>query len=117
VDLPHAESAYWGTQAIWDGHTSIHNLMMDEAGRVWFTARIRAAANPDFCKAASGLASAQVAPLAESARQLSMYDPAAKQWHLIDTCFTTPTTFTSDTTPTRRCGPARAPRSAAWSAG
>jgi len=89
VDLPHAESAYWGTQAIWDGHTSIHNLMMDEAGRVWFTARIRPAANPDFCKAASGLASAQVAPLAESARQLSMYDPAAKQWHLIDTCFTT----------------------------
>jgi hypothetical protein len=89
VDLPHAESAYWGTQAIWDGHATIHNLMMDEGGRVWFTARIRPAANPDFCKAGSSLASAQVAPLAESTRQLSMYDPAAKQWHLIDTCFTT----------------------------
>ncbi|HEX4597677.1 MAG TPA: carboxypeptidase-like regulatory domain-containing protein [Burkholderiaceae bacterium] len=89
VDLPHAESAYWGTQPIWDGHTSIHNLMMDAVGRVWFTARIRPSANPDFCKAGSDLASAKVAPLAESARQLSMYDPATKQWLLINTCFTT----------------------------
>jgi hypothetical protein len=89
ADLPHGESAYWGTQPIWDGHTSIHNLIMDEAGRVWFTARIRPSANPDFCKAGSPLASAQVAPLAESARQLSMYDPATKQWLLINTCFTT----------------------------
>ena len=89
ADLPHAESAYWGTQPIWDSHTSVHNLIMDEAGRVWFTARIRPAANPDFCKAGSDLVSARVTPLAESARQLSMYEPATKQWHLIDTCFTT----------------------------
>jgi hypothetical protein len=89
ADLPHGESAYWGTQPIWDGHTSVHNLIMDEAGRVWFTARIRRSANPDFCKSGSQLASAQVAPLAESSRQLSMYDPATKQWLLIDTCFST----------------------------
>ena len=89
ADLPHAESAYWDMQPIWDGHTSVHNVMMDEHGRVWFTARIRSAANPDFCKAGSSLASTKVAPLAESSRQLSMYEPATGQWHLIDTCFTT----------------------------
>jgi hypothetical protein len=30
-----------------------------------------------------------VAPLNESTRQLSMYDPKTKKWSLIDTCFTT----------------------------
>ena len=34
-------SPYWGDEPIWDGHTSIHNAMMDEQGRVWFSARIR----------------------------------------------------------------------------
>ena len=81
--------AYWGDEPIWDGHTSIHNPMMDEKGRVWFTARIRPAANPDFCKAGSDHPSAKVAPLNESARQLSMYDPKTGKWSLIDTCFTT----------------------------
>ena len=51
--LPRGPSAYWGDEPIWDGHTSIHNPMMDEQGRVWFTARIRPAANPDYCKAGS----------------------------------------------------------------
>jgi len=88
-DLPAGPSVYWGDEAIWDGHTSIHNPIMDEHGRVWFTARIRPAANPDFCKAGSDHPSAKVAPLNESARQLSMYDPKTGKWSLIDTCFTT----------------------------
>ncbi len=87
--LPMAASAYWGDEAIWDGHTSIHNPMMDEQGRVWFTARIRPAANPDFCKAGSSHPSAKVYPLNESPRQLSMYDPKSDKWTLIDTCFGT----------------------------
>jgi hypothetical protein len=62
---------------------------MDEKGRVWFTARIRPPANPDYCKKGSELASAKVAPLTESARQLSMYDPKTGKWSLIDTCFAT----------------------------
>jgi len=89
TDLPHAESAYWGMEPIWDGHTSVHNLIMDASGRVWFTARIRPSADPDFCKAGSTHPSAKEVPLSESTRQLSMYDPATSQWHLIDTCFTT----------------------------
>ena len=43
-DDPRGPSVFWGDEAIWDGHTSIHNPMMDEKGRVWFTARIRPAA-------------------------------------------------------------------------
>jgi hypothetical protein len=89
TDLPHAQSAYWGMEPIWDGHTSVHNLIMDASGRVWFTARIRPSADPYFCKAGSTHPSAKVVPLSESTRQLSMYDPATRQWHLIDTCFTT----------------------------
>ena len=42
-----------GDEAIWDGHTSIHNPMMDREGRVWFTARIRpAGAQPKFITSA-----------------------------------------------------------------
>ena len=89
LDLPHGPSVYWGDDPIWDGHTSIHNPMMDEKGRVWFTARIRQPANPDFCKAGSDHPSAKVAPLNESPRQLSMYDPKTQKWTLIDTCFST----------------------------
>ena len=84
-----APSVFWGDQPIWDGHTSIHNPMMDEKGRVWFTARLRRAPNPDSCKAGSDLPSAQVAPLKESARQTSFYDPKTDKWTLIDTCFNT----------------------------
>jgi hypothetical protein len=86
LDLPHGPSAYWGADPIWDGHTSIHNLMMDEAGKMWFAARIRPPANPDFCATHP---SAKVVPLKESLRQLSTYDPATKQWKLINTCFST----------------------------
>ena len=60
---PLAPSVYWGDEAIWDGHTSIHNPMMDEQGGVWFTARIRPAENPAFCQAGSDHPSAKVFPL------------------------------------------------------
>ncbi len=87
--LPHGRSPYWGTAPIWDGHTSIHNPILDEQGRVWFTARIRGQQNPDYCKAGGDHPSAKIAPVSTSDRQLSMYDPKSKKWTLIDTCFTT----------------------------
>jgi hypothetical protein len=86
LDAARSPSAYWGEEPIWDGHTSIHNVMMDGAGKVWFTARLRPPENPSFCQTHP---SAAVAPLKQSARQLSMYDPATRHWELIDTCFTT----------------------------
>jgi len=90
TELPRGRSAYWGDEAIWDGHTSIHNLIFDEKGRMWFAARIRPIpANPAFCRKGSDHPSAKVAPQEGSFRQLTMYDPSTKQWKLINTCFST----------------------------
>jgi len=89
LDLLRGRSPYWGDEAIWDGHTSIHNPLIDEKGRVWFTARIRGPQNPDYCKAGGDHPSAKVALLDTSGRQLSMYDSKTGKWFLIDTCFDT----------------------------
>jgi len=89
TELPMQPSAYWGKEPIWDGHSSIHNAMMDSEGRVWFTARIRPAPNPDFCKKGSDHPSAKVAPLDASVRQVSVYDPKTGKWQHVDTCFST----------------------------
>src|SRR6266581_2818474 len=89
TSLPMQPSAYWGKEPIWDGHSSIHNAMMDSEGRVWFSARIRPAPNPDFCKKGSDHPSAKVAPQENSVRQVSVYDPKTGKWAHVDTCFST----------------------------
>ena len=86
---PMQPSAYWGAEAIWDGHSSIHNAMMDSEGRVWFAARHRPAANPAFCKKGSDHPSAKVFPLEGSPRQASVYDPKTQKWMFADLCFPT----------------------------
>src|ERR1700730_2659588 len=48
-----AASPYWGEERIWDSRAVAHNPMLDRSGRVWYTARIRAADNPSFCKQGS----------------------------------------------------------------
>ena len=89
-DPSFAPSPYWGDKPIWESQGVIHNPMFDGQGRVWFTERIRAAANnPDFCKAGSEHPSAKLTPMTTSGRQLSFYDPKANKWSLIDTCFST----------------------------
>ena len=84
-----APSPYWGTEAIWNGQANIHNPMFDATGRVWFTARIRPADDPDFCKAGSDQPSARLFPLQRSVRQAAMYDPRNVMFTPIDLCFTT----------------------------
>jgi hypothetical protein len=86
---PLQPSAVWGDEAIWDSHTTVHNPMFDARGRVWYTSRIRANANPAFCKAGSDLPSAKLTPVATSGRQLAVYDPSTKQISMIDTCYST----------------------------
>ena len=86
---PLQPSTFWGDDAIWDSHTTVHNPMFDQRGRLWYTSRIRTSANPDFCKAGSNLISAKLTPVAVSGRQLAVYDPATKQTAMIDTCFAT----------------------------
>jgi len=86
---PLQPSPVWGDEAIWDSHTTVHNPMFDERGRVWYTGRIRANTNPAYCKAGSDLISAKLTPLATSGRQLAVYDPATKETSMIDTCYST----------------------------
>src|ERR1700674_1412869 len=86
---PLEPSAVWGDEAIWDSHTTVHNPMFDQTGRLWFTSRLRAPENPAFCKEGSSHPSAKLTPVARSGRQLAVYDPKTKQISLIDTCFGT----------------------------
>jgi len=86
---PLQASPVWGDEPIWDSHTTVHNPMFDERGRLWYTSRIRAANNPAFCKAGSSHPSAKITPVERSGRQLAMYDPSTKKTDLIDTCFST----------------------------
>jgi hypothetical protein len=86
---PLAASTFWGEEEIWDSHTTVHNPMFDEKGRLWYTSRIRPADNPAYCKAGSSLPSVKLTPADRSGRQLGMYDPKTKQSYMIDTCFGT----------------------------
>jgi hypothetical protein len=86
---PMQPSVHWGPQPIWDSQTSLHNPMMDEQGRVWFTARVRPFENPDFCKKGSSHPSAKIFPMERATRHLSMYDPKSGKFTLISTCFPT----------------------------
>ena len=88
-DNPMAPSPYWGPNPIWDSHTTTHNPMLDERGRVWYTARVRPPQNPDFCRKGSSHPSAQVFPLERANRHLSVYDPKSGKFTLISTCFST----------------------------
>jgi hypothetical protein len=84
-----APSPYWGEEAIWTSKTNVHNPMLDEKGRVWITAAIRPADNPDYCKEGSSHPSAKLFPLQRSGRQLAVYDPKTAKLTHIDTCFGT----------------------------
>ena len=88
-DSPMLPSPFWGAEKIWDSQTSMHNPMLDEKGRVWFTSRVRPPANPDFCKKGSDHPSAKLFPVETANRHLSMYDPKTGKITLISTCFPT----------------------------
>jgi hypothetical protein len=88
-DNPLAPSPYWGEEPIWDSQTSMHNPMLDEKGRVWFTSRVRAPENPAFCKKGSDHPSAKMFAIERANRHLSMYDPGTGKITLISTCFPT----------------------------
>jgi hypothetical protein len=80
----------WSSESTGDGRTLNHSPMLDEKRRVWFTARVAPAANPQFCRSGSSHPSAKAFPLnGEASRHLSMYEPKKGQWQLIRTCFST----------------------------
>ncbi len=84
-----APSAYFGTEPIWTSKANVHNPMLDERGRVWLTAAVRPAANPDFCRAGSSHPSARVYPVDRASRHLAVYDPKTQKLTHISTCFST----------------------------
>jgi hypothetical protein len=84
-----APSPYWGDERIWDSRSNIHNPMLDQDARVWLTARIRAADNPDFCKEGSEHPSAMLYPKERAGRHLAVLDPSTGVYSFVDTCFST----------------------------
>jgi hypothetical protein len=85
----HAPSPYWGDERIWDSKSNIHNPMLDQDGRVWLTARIRAAGNPDFCRQGSEHPAARLFPKDRAGRHLAVLDPETGDYRFVDTCFST----------------------------
>jgi sulfate permease, SulP family len=50
-----APSPYFGSEQVWDSQVNAHNPMMDQEGRVYFTAQIRSPKDPPpYCAAVSG---------------------------------------------------------------
>ena len=83
-------SPYHGEELIWTNQTDMHNPMMDHRGRIWMTQDLRPSAKqPAWCQEGSTHPSAQFFPLANSGRQVSVYDPATGEVTQIDTCFGT----------------------------
>ena len=82
-------SPSWGDEIIFDAPANPHNPMMDATGRVWLTSTIRSRNNPEWCKAGSTHPSASYFPVPRSGRQISVYDPAADTFALIDSCYAT----------------------------
>jgi hypothetical protein len=90
-------SAYFGMEQVWDSRVNAHNPTMDQDGRVYYTAQMRAPNSiPHYCKKGSPLRSAQLYPLAvthdgffQNSRQVTVWDPKSKKFSFIDTCFGT----------------------------
>lgn len=90
-------SPYWGMEQTWNSQVNAHNPMMDQDGRVWFTAQNRPPNDiPAYCKQGSPLRSAQIYPLDvthegffQNSRQVTVYDPKSNKFTTIDTCFGT----------------------------
>ena len=78
-NFPRLPSPYWGDEKIWNSQTSVHNPMLDQDGRVWLTARIRAPQTPAFCRKGSDHPSAKLFPMDNAGRQAAVYDPKTEK--------------------------------------
>jgi hypothetical protein len=84
-----APSLYYGDEVLWKSTTTVHNPMFDGDGRVWLTAAVRPAENPEFCREGSDHPSAQLFPTTQARRHLAVYDPRTDEYTHISTCFGT----------------------------
>ena len=67
---------YFGEEPVWNNPANPHNPMMDDAGRVWLTTRVRGTANPAWCLEGSDHPSAQYFPKNRAGRHAGYYDPS-----------------------------------------
>jgi hypothetical protein len=84
-----APSPYFGEKLIFNNPIHPHNPMMDQRQRVWMTAAVRPAQNPDYCTGADGHPYGRHYPIRQSSRQASVYDPRTGRATPVDTCFAT----------------------------
>jgi hypothetical protein len=84
---PPQPSPYWGDEVLWNSQTTTHSFAMDSQARVLAASRVRQNQTSAFCQAGSDHPSAKAFPIAQSGRQIEMYDPKTKQNYPIDTCF------------------------------
>ena len=82
-------SPYWGDEIVFDAPANPHNPMMDGHGRLWLTSTIRGRDNPEWCTEGSDHPSGKYFPVSRSSRQISVYDPEAEKFVLIDSCYAT----------------------------
>ncbi len=96
-----APSPYWGDELIWNSKANTHNPMLDEKGRVWYTARVRREENPAFCRKGSNHPSAKRFRSTGICVKRRVYEPDTGKYTFIDTCFGTHhMAFTEDDTNT-----------------
>jgi hypothetical protein len=81
-------SPYFGEELIWNNTVHPHNPMMDARQRVWMTAAVRPAENPDYCTGGDNTYG-RYFPLQQSSRQAAVYDPRTERTTPVDTCFST----------------------------
>jgi hypothetical protein len=86
---PMAPSPYWGDAKLWDTKANNHNSMFDRKGRLWLAATVRGPKNPDFCRKGSDHPSAQLFPVEQANRHVTMLDPKTMKYTFVDTCFQT----------------------------
>src|SRR5262249_7168397 len=61
---------------------------VDHKGRVWFTLRFREnAKQPTWCNGAAANAYGKYLPIAQSGKQVAVYDPKSGKFERVDTCF------------------------------
>ena len=86
---PLQPSTFWGDEAIWDSHTTVHNPMFDEKGTPLVYVADSCERQPGFLQRGFESAFGETHAAHDSGRQLAVYDPATKQTAMIDTCFST----------------------------
>ncbi len=77
-------------EAIWDSKANAHNPMLDEHGRVWYTAVVRAPDNaPAYCREGSDHPSAKHSRCRARAGSCRSTIRRRKKYTFIDTCYST----------------------------